>query len=277
MKLVNSLELENFLAKNKLKPSHALGQNFLVDKNVLNKILEAGELDRDDEVVEVGSGLGVLTAELATRVKKVVALEFDAKIFPKLQENLSEIKNVELKNIDVRRFIPPATPYKLIANIPYYLTSPILRKFFIENGNPPKVVVLLVQKEVAQKICNAEKLSVLSLEVKLFGNPEIIEIVKPVSFLPPPKVDSAILKISLKEKFEVRTEDIKDFFKILYAGFHSPRKKIRGSFASGLAQKKEVAFTILKQAGIDENLRPENLSINDWKRILEVSREVISL
>ena len=267
------LELEDFLCKNNLKPSRALGQNFLVDLEVLAKILEAGELKPSDKVVEIGAGLGVLTQKLAEKVSRVVALEFDTKIFPALQENLKKYENVELKNIDVRKFTPPSNNYKLVANIPYYLTSPILRKFFAESLNPPQLALLLVQKEVAERICNPKKLSVLALEVRIFANPEIIEIVKPESFFPPPKVDSAILKISLKKNPVIMRADVPDFFKILHAGFHSPRKKILGSFASGLPHKKEVAFEILEKAGVDSNLRAEDLEISDWKKILAAFRE----
>jgi 16S rRNA (adenine1518-N6/adenine1519-N6)-dimethyltransferase len=269
MQLSDSLELEKFLQKNKLSPKHALGQNFLVDEKVLSKILQTSELKKSDEVIEIGAGLGTLTRELAPCVRKITALEFDTKIFLQLAENLKNFDNIELQNIDVRKFTPPKTPYKLIANIPYYLTSPILRQFFVESGNPPQLAVLLIQKEVAQKICNSKKLSVLSLQVKIFADPEIIQIVRPTSFLPPPKVDSAILQIRRKEKFLVEQSDLKNFFQIAHAGFSAPRKKIRGSFAKGFAGKKEVADEILKNAGVDTDLRPEDLSIEDWGRILE--------
>jgi 16S rRNA (adenine1518-N6/adenine1519-N6)-dimethyltransferase len=277
MKLCDSLELADFLQKHKLKPSHALGQNFLVDEKVLGKIISSAELGGDDQVIEVGAGLGVLTKELAAQAKQVTALEFDRNIFPTLQENLQELKNVDLQNLDVRKFEVPKDKYKLVANIPYYLTSPILRKFFVESDNPPEIAVLLIQREVAEKICDKQKLSVLSLEVKLFGDPEIIEVVKPESFLPPPKVDSAILKISLKTKPEIETKDLSDFFKVVHAGFRSPRKKIRGSFAAGFIGKKETAYEILEQAGIDTDLRAEDLSIGDWKNILEAYRDVKGL
>lgn len=273
MKLSDSLDLEQFLRKNGLKPSHALGQNFLVDEDVLKNIVDAAELREDDEVVEIGAGLGVLTRELAKQAKKVTALEFDRNIFPALQKNLQEFENVDLQNLDVRKFTVPQGRYKLVANIPYYLTSPILRQFFVESGSPPDTAVLLIQREVAEKICDAKKLSVIALEVKIFGEPEIVEIVKPESFLPPPKVDSAVIKISLKPRPEINLEDVPEFFKIVHAGFHAPRKKIRGSFASGFPAKKEVAYEILEQAGIDTDLRPENLRIGDWMKILITLRE----
>lgn len=273
MKFADSSELEKFLCQNNLRADHALGQNFLVDEKVLAQILAASELQKSDEVVEVGAGLGILTRALAGQTQKVVALEFDNKIFPTLQKNLADLTNVELQNTDVRHFTPPTHDFKLVANIPYYLTSPILRKFFLEN-QPPQVAVLLVQKEVAQKICEQKKLSLLALEVRIFGEPEIIAIVRPTSFLPPPKVDSAILKISLKANPEIPREDLVDFFEIVRAGFRAPRKKIRGSFAAGFPGKKEVAEKILAQAGIDLDLRPEDLQIADWQKILAASREL---
>jgi 16S rRNA (adenine1518-N6/adenine1519-N6)-dimethyltransferase len=274
MSLSNSLELAKFLSQNSLRPDHALGQNFLVDEKILAKILAAGELRKSDEVVEVGAGLGVLTKQLAIKVRKVTALEIDRKIFPTLQKNLADCKNVELHNIDIRHFSPPKKNFKLVANIPYYLTSPILRKFFIESS-PPELTVLLVQKEVAEKICATKKLSVLALEVRIFGEPEIVAVVPSSSFLPPPKVESAILKISLKKNPIVPHVDLADFFKIVHAGFRAPRKKIRGSFSAGFPGKKEVAQKILEIAKIDLDLRPEDLQISDWQKILDASREVV--
>ncbi|MCF7836221.1 16S rRNA (adenine(1518)-N(6)/adenine(1519)-N(6))-dimethyltransferase RsmA [Candidatus Gracilibacteria bacterium] len=246
-----------------------------MDEKILTKILEAGELKKSDELVEVGAGLGVLTKQLSAKVRKVTALEIDRKIFPTLQKNLADCKNVELHNLDIRHFYQSKKNFKLVANIPYYLTSPILRKFFIENY-PPELTVLLVQKEVAEKICATKKLSVLALEVRIFGEPKIVAIVPPSSFLPPPKVESAILKISLKKNPLVPHADIVDFFKIVHAGFRAPRKKIWGSFAAGFAGKKEVAQKILELAKIDLNLRPEDLQIADWQKVLAASREVVS-
>jgi len=273
MKPADSFELAEFLRKNNLRADSSLGQNFLVDKKVLAKILEVGELQNSDSVVEVGAGLGILTRALAKKVRKVFAIEFDNKIFPVLQKNLVDLKNIELQNLDVQHFTPPTEKFKLIANIPYYLTSLILRKFFLENS-PPLIAVLLVQKEFAEKVCNLKKLSLLSLELRIFAKLEIVEIISSKSFLPPSRVDSAILKISLKKNPEIPRADIPDFFKIARAGFRAPRKKIRGSFSSGFPGKKNVAEKILEQAKINQNLRPESLAISDWQKILTVFREI---
>ena len=272
LSLADRHELENFLRKNNLKLTKKLGQNFLVDSKVLQNIVDSAELKKTDLVVEIGAGVGTLTRELAERAKKVVALEFDETIFPTLENNLVEFENVEAKNLDVRKFKPLKDSYKLVANIPYYLTSPILRQFFVETKDRPKITVLLIQKEVAEKICNPDKLSVLALQVRIFGDPEIICRVPKNSFLPPPKVESAVIKITLNKSPEVSEEDLKDFFEIVHAGFRAPRKKIQGSLAAGLLVKKDLVKKILKDSGIDIEKRPEDLSIQNWLQIMRLWR-----
>lgn len=267
-------ELEVFLRKNNLAPKHSLGQNFLIDAEVLNSILTAGELNSHDTVIEIGSGLGVLTRELAKVVAKVVALEFDAETFAALQKNLATFSNVDLQQLDVRKFIPPQNSYKLIANIPYYLTSPILRQFYSETRNRPTISVLLIQKEVAEKICAQKKLSVLALQVKVFAEAKIICEVSPKSFLPPPKVKSAVIKLTLKKTPELPEEDIEDFFRLLHMGFHSPRKKIGGSLIAGFPFTKDKTLEILAASKIDTEKRPEDLSIGDWQKLLAAYRKV---
>jgi 16S rRNA (adenine1518-N6/adenine1519-N6)-dimethyltransferase len=261
--------LTTLLQKHKIHPVKHLGQNFLISQKILNQILDAAELSSQDEIIEIGAGLGILTQELAIHVKKIHALEFDTRIFPLLQKNLSEHKNIKLHNIDVRKFIPSSHKYKLIANIPYYLTSPILRKFFVETKFRPNLTVLLIQKEVAEKIC-AKKFSVLSLEVRVFGEPEIIAQVSAENFLPQPKVQSAILKIKLHQKPAIPETDIANFFQIIHAGFRAPRKKIISSLAAGLTQPKKNIQKILTTAKIDPNLRPADLTISNWQKILKI-------
>jgi 16S rRNA (adenine1518-N6/adenine1519-N6)-dimethyltransferase len=224
-------------------------------------------------VVEIGAGLGVLTRELAQRAEKVTALEFDQNIFPALRKNLIGRENIELLNLDVRKFVPPVGKYKLVANIPYYLTSPILRQFYVETSNRPELTVLLIQKEVAEKICLRDKLSVLALQVQIFGEPQIISKVAPGSFLPPPKVESAILKIVLKPELAVPEADLPDFFKLVHAGFRAPRKKIRGSLAAAWPIPKEQIDKILLATEINQDKRPEDLTVQEWLKILVVFRE----
>lgn len=266
--------LVNFLRAHNLQPSKKLGQNFLVDEKALRSIIDSAELKRTDHVVEIGAGLGVLTQKLTERAGHVTAVEYDRDIFPVLEKNLENSSNIELYNTDIRQFTPPKSRYKLVANIPYYLTSPILRKFFVETQNRPKCAVLLVQKEVAERICNEQKLSVLALEVRIFGEPEIICHVPRTSFLPSPKVESAVIKIKLYKKPIIPESDIGDLFRLVHAGFRAPRKKIRGSLSAGLPYPKEITDKILNTSKIDQDKRPEDLTIAEWKILLSIIKKL---
>lgn len=268
MQLVNRSALRNFCRQNQLFLNKKWGQNFLVDEAVLENILATADLKPHDQVVEIGAGLGVLTQALAQKVKKVRALESDRKIFPLLQKNLNSQKNVELIWADARTFRPQQKNFKLIANLPYYLTSPLLRHFLVETANLPKLVVLLVQREVAEKIC-ARPLSLLSLAVRVFGEPQIITKVGSQSFWPMPKVQSAILKITPYTKKILSPQIWPAFFRLVGAGFHAPRKKIRHSLRLGLKVSSQQVGTILTAAEIEPDLRPAELTLVDWQRLYQ--------
>ncbi len=274
MNLADRTKLEDFLRTHGLAPRKQFGQNFLVDEAVLNKIVTTAELSKADHIVEIGAGLGTLTRELAKEASKVTALEYDREIFPALTSNLKGVKNVELHNLDVRKYKPPPSKYKLVANIPYYLTSPILRQFFVETVNRPETTVLLIQREVAEKICDPNKLSVLSLQVKIFGTAELVCRVPRTSFLPSPKVESAVIRIKLLPKPLISQANLSEFFQLIHAGFRAPRKKIGGSLAAGLPYDKELTRKILIESGVDPELRPENLQIKDWQKLLVAVREL---
>jgi len=271
---VNPLDPAQLAAKLKqagLAPKKDLGQNFLIDNEVLASILAAAELAKTDHVVEIGTGPGTLTAELAQSAKHVTALEFDTPTFKFAQKELAEYKNIELLNLDVRRFEPPAEKYKLIANIPYYLTSPILRQFFVETEQRPQLTVLLIQKEVAKKIIS-RKGSVLAWQVRIFGEAAIVKIVPKECFLPPPKVASAVIQIRLRAQPLIPTEDIAIFFQMLHVGFRAPRKKIGGSLIAGLPIEKDETRKLLAQSGVNTDQRPEDLSLDDWLALLPLLR-----
>lgn len=272
MNLVDRDKLESFLRAHGLAPQKKFGQNFLVDESVLAGIVAAADLNKTDRVVEIGAGLGTLTRELASQAEQVTALEYDASIFPALTQNLNERKNVQLLNLDVRKFEPPAGKYKLVANIPYYLTSPILRQFFVDTENRPDLTVLLIQKEVAERICHPTKNSVLSWQVRIFGEPELVLKVPRGSFLPPPKVESAVIRIKLLPEPLVSKQDLGEFFELLHAGFRAPRKKIGGSLIAGLPYEKAVSQKILTDSGVDPDQRPEDLKIMDWQALLAAVR-----
>jgi len=259
MELANKSELIPLLKKYGFFLQKSFGQNFLIDKNVLNKIVLAAEISQKDTIVEIGPGVGVLTQELCKNSGKVITIELDKKLIPLLHETLSEFKNLEIINADALKFTSPTTPYKVVANIPYNITSPLINHF-LQAENPPTSMTLLVQKEVAEKIVERDKkTSVLSLQIKLFGTSKIITKVSKNVFLPPPKVDSAIIRIDLYQKSDQNFVDKETVLKILEIAkkaFSQKRKKLSNTLG-------HIKTTI------DLNRRPETLSVNEWKELIK--------
>jgi 16S rRNA (adenine1518-N6/adenine1519-N6)-dimethyltransferase len=259
MELTNKNEIIPLLQKYGLFLTKRFGQNFLIDKNVLEKIVETAELKAEDSVVEIGPGIGVLTKELAKHAKKVITVELDKKLLPALKETLANHKNIEVVNIDALQFEPPKTKYKVVANIPYNITSPLINHF-LRAENSPSSMTLLVQKEVAEKICERDgKTSILSLQVKLFGITKIISKVSKNSFFPAPKVDSAIIKINLYKKSDPEFIDKKTGLQILEIAkkaFSHKRKKLSTTLGH-------------LKTSVDLNRRPETLSVKEWLEILK--------
>ncbi len=247
-----------------IKPSKKLGQNFLVDRGVLKKIIHAANLNSDDIVLEIGPGLGVLTIELAKRVKKVIAIEKDRRMCEILKKVLKNYKNVEIINkdiLDVGYSTSHIETYKLVANLPYYITSPVIRKF-LEAKNNPRLMILMVQKEVAQRICaQPPKMSLLSIAVQFYAKPEIISYVSKKSFYPQPKVDSAIIKIIPKPIPKI---NIKKFFNLVKKGFSNKRKMLKNNL--------KIEESLLKDLGLNPKIRAENLSIKDWLKLFHKIR-----
>jgi len=263
-----SLIAKNF-KKYKIRPSKKLGQNFLIDKSVLRKIIEAANLSSQDIILEVGPGLGILTIELAKRVNKIIAIEKDETLHRILEGILKgrNIKNVKLINADILK-IPNSklliNNYKLIANLPYYITSPVIRKF-LEIEARPKLMVLMVQKEVAERICaKPGEMSLLSVSVQFYGRPKIIAYVSKKSFYPQPKVDSAVLIITPRPVPQINPQK---FFQIVKIGFSSKRKMLINNLSQKLKIQKPKLKTLLKKIGINPQARAENLSINNWLKL----------
>ena len=256
--------IKSTLSKYQIHPNKVMGQNFLIDKNVLDKIIEAAEIKKDDTILEIGPGLGILTIELAKRAKKVIAIEKDKNLAEILNDELriEGIENVEIIQGDILK-LPDSKflildSYKLVANIPYYLTSPLIRKF-LEIKNKPSLMVLMIQKEVAQRICaRPPKMSLLSVAVQFYAKPEIISIVSKNSFYPKPKVDSAIIKITPKTFPKVDTEK---FFELVKASFSSKRKMLKNNL--------KIDESILKKLGLNPKIRAENLTIENWIKLYE--------
>ena len=264
MDLNSPQSIKDLLSKYGAKPSKGLGQNFLIDKNILDKIIDSANLNSADFVLEVGPGLGTLTQELAKRAGQVVAVEKDENMIEILKETLPEYKNVEVLNEDILKYNPQQTDYKLIANIPYYLTSPLIRKF-LESKNPPKEIILMIQKEVAERICaKAGDMSLLAVSVQFYAEAKIISSVSKNCFWPAPKIDSAIIKIIPFAKPDINPED---FFKVVKAGFSHPRKQLLGNLSGELNLTKEKTTQWLSKNNIDTKQRAETLSIQDWKNL----------
>lgn len=285
--MFSKTEIKKILKEKDLKALKSLGQNFLIDEKVLNKIIKASELNKNDFVLEIGPGLKTLTNELVKKCKRVVAIEKDKKMTGLIKEEgrpkatlanvafgfPSDLKiiNDDILKINLNELINKHSEnkkYKLISNIPYYITSPVI-KLFLENSIQPELIVLLVQKEVAERICaGPEKLSVLALSVQIYGEPEIIGYVDKSAFYPEPKVDSAILRIkNIKKNYS--DEYYKKLFKIIKFGFSSKRKKLVNNLSAGLQIKKEEGESILQKTKINLNARAQELSLEDWKRLLE--------
>lgn len=255
-----------------LRAKKGLGQHFLVDDGVLRSIIEAAELSPDDLVVEVGPGLGILTEELAKRAAKVIAIEVDSKLASALSQSLSHFPNLTIINTDVlqvalKELVRADLGYKVVANLPYYIASPVLRHF-LEASVRPQRMVIMVQKEVAQSIAAAPgKMSLLSIAVQLYGKPTIVAYVPARSFYPAPKVDSAILSIDVYQQPIAEVEDVPRFFHLVRAGFSAPRKQLRNALALGLSLPAESAAALLNRAQISPHRRAETLTIEEWVKV----------
>lgn len=246
-----------------------LGQNFLHDTGVLKDILDASELQRSDKVVEIGPGEGFLTRALLDKVDDLTCIELDHDLIPWLKIDFGKRPNFHLVEGDALKFVPPEGPYKLIANIPYYITSPILNHFLMEQflkGNPPTLIVLMVQREVAEKIIDVKKEGVLSLEVQLFGTPELVRIVAPSCFKPRPKVDSAVLKIRTFEKPRIEG-DLKKFLWLVKVSFAQRRKKLVNNLGGILKMSNTEVRDLLTSLQIDPDIRAEDLNFEEWQHL----------
>lgn len=251
-------------------PKKSLGQHWLKDPEILADIAEAAELTGDDVVLEIGPGLGTLTSRLLARANSVTAVEFDTDLARKLPGQFPG-KELAVVNQDILQFDLNQLPknYKVVANVPYYITSKIVEKLMTAE-NKPSIAVLLVQKEVAERIAaEAGNMSVLSVSVQIFAEAELDIEVPRQFFTPPPKVDSQVVILRTRNNPLITPEDQRDFFRIVKAGFSAKRKKLRSSLSGGLGIDKSVAEELLKNAGISPDARAEDLAIEDWRRLLK--------
>ena len=272
------LDIFPLIQKYHVQPKKSLGQNFLVDPNGLNKVLQAAQLNPEDTVLEIGAGLGSLTYLLAQQAKYVVAVELDKRLIPPLTEVLAGFENIKIKQGDMLELSPDAllgtARYVVVANIPYYITSALIRHL-LEADHKPTRMVLTVQQEVAERILVRDgKMSLLALSVQVYGKPELKARIPAGCFYPPPEVDSAVLSIELYEEPLIPSGSLDLFFKLAHAGFAQKRKTLRNTLATGMNESPAWAEKLLTAAGIDPQRRAETLSMQEWKQLVEAYQEL---
>jgi 16S rRNA (adenine1518-N6/adenine1519-N6)-dimethyltransferase len=259
-------KLKILLKNQGISPSKGLGQNFLVDQGAIKRMVSAIGALKTDTVVEIGPGLGVLTEELLKSAKRVVAVEKDPHMVKILEEEYGFDKNLELVNADVLKWTSREKDYILAGNIPFYLTAPVIRRF-LEAENRPREIILVIQKEVAQRICaKPPEMSILAVSVQVYAETKIMSYIKKDSFWPRPKIDSAIIRITPRANAGENV-NIEEFFKIVKAGFSHPRKQILNNLAKGLKLDKEKIRSWLAENNLDPTQRAETLSLGDWLRL----------
>lgn len=272
MKPLAPLPVRQLLNQYHLTPSKGLGQNFLIDDEILSGIVRIAEIPADSTVLEIGPGLGGLTRYLAESAAEVVAVELDRRMILPLKEVLQEYDHVRIVQGDILEIDPDSlvadSTYSVVANIPYYITSAVIRHL-LSAKTKPRRIVLTVQKEVAQRICALPgDLSLLALSVQIFGSVSIPLTIPADAFFPQPKVDSAVVKIDVYPEPLISAAESDDFFKLAKAGFGQKRKTLRNSLSSNLHISTLEAEAALTAAGIDPMRRAETLSIEEWKRLV---------
>lgn len=269
--------LRELLEKYNLRPRKELGQHFLTDPNLLRKIVEAAELAPGAVVLEIGPGLGTLTRRLAQVAGRVIAVELDEAMLAVLRVEMAGLSNLELVHGDILDLDPvalvrgpratpesPSPDYIVVANLPYYITSSAIRHL-LEAYPPPRRLVLTVQQEVARRIvAGPGQMSLLAVGVQFYGRPRVVAKIPAGAFVPPPKVDSAVVRVDTFASSPVEVPDAQAFFRVVRAGFGQKRKQLRNSLAAGLNLPAPDVAAALARAGIDPRRRAETLSLAEW-------------
>lgn len=251
-------------------PKKSLGQHWLRDRFVLEHIADCADISNTDTVLEIGPGLGTLTSELLKRAKQVTAVEFDEDLAQKLPGQFPG-KNLTVINEDILTFDLSQLPasYKVVANVPYYITSKIVQTL-MTSANKPSVAVLLVQKEVAERIAaQPGDMSILAVSAQVYAEAYLGDIVPAELFTPPPKVDSQVVILKTRQQPFVESSEERAFFRMVKAGFSAKRKKLRSSLSGGLGISKQETEALLERAGISPDKRAEDLSLEQWKALVE--------
>lgn len=270
-----------------IRPKKGLGQHFLASSEPLRRIVEAAGLSPGDRVLEIGPGLGVLTRGLAREAGEVLAVELDARMRQVLADQLGHLENLRVIDADILSVDPPALldlpesargripHYKVVANLPYQITSAVLRHLLEARARPERIVVM-IQREVADRIlAEPGQMSILAVSVQLFAEPSRVTEVPAAAFHPPPKVDSTVLRLDVREELgpeEARLPEARlpAFFRVLRAGFSQKRKQLKNSLAGGLEREPAEVAAVMETAGIDPRRRAETLSVAEWIALAEV-------
>ncbi len=280
-------QLKDTLRQHNLHARKSMGQHFLVDRGILRQIATAGGVTAEDTVIEVGPGTGLLTRELQPLAGEVVAVELDRQLVALLRETFAGATNVRVVEGDILT-LPAATllagctgrqpgRYKVVANLPYYITSPVLRHF-LHGASRPTVMVVMVQEEVGRAIAaQPGDMSLLSVGVQAFARPKIVRRVSARCFHPPPKVDSLVLRLDVDETPAVSSAEVAGFLDFVAAGFHSPRKQLRNSFGHGLPLTRQEVDALLSRGDIEPTRRPETLNVAEWVRLWRIYHESFGL
>ncbi|NWG16702.1 MAG: 16S rRNA (adenine(1518)-N(6)/adenine(1519)-N(6))-dimethyltransferase RsmA [Chloroflexi bacterium] len=262
------MTFKNRLEEYQIVPKKSLGQNFLHDPNALEKIVSAAELMPEDAALEIGAGLGQLTERLAESVRRVVAIEIDTRFKPALDDLVAAHPNVSIVYqdalaVDVAGLFRPE-PFVVVANVPYYITTAILRHL-LESDHRPRRLVLTIQVEVAERlVAQPDDMSILAVSVQFYGRPQIITRLNRAVFWPRPDVDSAVLRIDTYETPPVDVPDEATFFRVVKAGFGQKRKQLKNALGSGLGLNADQTVALLEAAGVDPRRRAETLALEEW-------------
>jgi 16S rRNA (adenine1518-N6/adenine1519-N6)-dimethyltransferase len=270
---VPSLNVAAILKHYGLRPKKRLGQNFLQDPSILQKIADIAQIRPTDTVLEIGPGLGSLTRHLAAVAEQVIAIELDNRLFQPLEKIIEPYPNIQLIHGDILKVDPVEIlnkpEYLVVANIPYYITSAVIRHL-LESDLKPRRIVLTIQQEVAQRICAGPgNMSLLALSVQVFGQPQIVAHIPAGAFFPVPKVASSILLVDIAPIPAIPAQQLDKFFQLIKAGFSQKRKTLRNSLSAGLRVSAQEAEDMLRRAEIDPMRRAETLSLDQWGKLCE--------
>jgi len=268
------LNVAELLQRYGLHADKRLGQNFLQDPYALEKIAQIAEIRSTDTVLEIGPGLGSLTRYLAATAQRVIAVELDDRLFPALEAVIAPYQNIDLIHKDILDIEPnelvEQTNYLVVANIPYYITSAVIRHL-LETDSKPRRIVLTIQKEVAERICaEPGNMSLLALSVQVYGQPRIAMRIPAGAFFPAPKVDSSVLVVDIYPTPLVSENHLDIFFQLVKAGFSQKRKKLRNSISAGMRQSPTETEKLLRTVAIDPQRRAETLSLDEWGKLSEL-------